>query len=49
MPKSNQVVQQSNSELKQELRRRLDKKVSIAGLAGEIADSLKALGKRLLG
>jgi hypothetical protein len=46
MPKSNQVVQQSNSELKQELRRRLQQRVSITGLADKIADLLKPFGKR---
>jgi hypothetical protein len=46
MPKSNQGVQQSNSEAKQELRLRLQQSVSIADLADEIADLLKAFGKR---
>jgi hypothetical protein len=46
MPKSNQVVQQSNSQLKHELRRRLHQRVSIADLAKTIADLLKPLGKR---
>ena len=46
MPKSNQVVQQSNSHLKHELRRRLQQRVSIADLVETIADLLKALGKR---
>jgi hypothetical protein len=46
MPKSNQVAEQNNSELKQELRCRLQQRVTIAGLADKIADLLKAFGKR---
>ena len=46
MPKSNQVVEQSNSELKQELRRRLQQRVSAAALADKIAHLLRAFGKR---
>src|SRR4051794_14082014 len=46
MPKSNQIVQESNSQLKHELRRRLQQRVSIADLTKTIADLLKPLGKK---